>query len=144
VDAGRVADAYRQADAELGRLLASAGDDTTVLVMSDHGFRSIPPAPQGGHRLEGIWVAAGPGIAPSAERGELSVLDVAPTLLAGLGLPVGRDMDGRPRLDQLGLDTPVRVVDTYEAAGAAAAGVASAKTIDDTTEEQLRSLGYVE
>lgn len=140
-DAERVAAAYREADAALGRLLASLDDETTVFVMSDHGFRSHPPELRGDHRLEGIWLAAGPRISPAAERGELGVLDVTPTLLAGLGLPIAKDMDGRSRLDLLGLEAATRVVETYEAPGAA---TAEAQTIDATTEEQLRSLGYVE
>lgn len=36
-------DAYEQCDALLGELLARAGEDTTTLVMSDHGFGSVYP-----------------------------------------------------------------------------------------------------
>ena len=47
------------------------------------------------HRLQGIFAATGPGI----KRDELfygtSLLDIAPTILALLGLPIPDDMDGR-------------------------------------------------
>jgi predicted AlkP superfamily phosphohydrolase/phosphomutase len=36
-------DAYRQSDAILGELMAAAGEDTTTLVISDHGFGSVRP-----------------------------------------------------------------------------------------------------
>ncbi|MCB9765259.1 MAG: alkaline phosphatase family protein [Alphaproteobacteria bacterium] len=38
-----VRDAYRQADAILGELMARVGPDTTVVVLSDHGFRAFRP-----------------------------------------------------------------------------------------------------
>jgi hypothetical protein len=44
-EGGALADAlpaaYRQADAVLGEVLANLGDDTAVLVVSDHGFRAM-------------------------------------------------------------------------------------------------------
>ena len=47
------------------------------------------------HRLQGVFAATGPGI----KRDELfhgtSLLDIAPTILALLGLPIPDDMDGR-------------------------------------------------
>ncbi len=101
-----VAMAYRFHDRMLGELLARAGPDTTVVLLSDHGFHpdhlrpaSIPDIPAGPaieHRELGILVIQGPGI----RKGELlhgpSVLDITPTILTLYGLPVGDDMDGKP------------------------------------------------
>lgn len=97
---------YRYHDMMLGALLHFAGPDTTVIVMSDHGFhpdhlrpRFIPAEPAGPaieHRDWGIFVACGPGI----RRDELifgpNLLDICPTILTLFGLPVGEDMDGKP------------------------------------------------
>jgi predicted AlkP superfamily phosphohydrolase/phosphomutase/tetratricopeptide (TPR) repeat protein len=97
--------AYQFHDEMLGTLLKKAGSDTTVVLVSDHGFHpdhlrlaaipDIPAGPAIEHRDFGVLAIRGPGI----KEGELlhgaSVLDVAPTILALYGLPVGEDMDGK-------------------------------------------------
>jgi len=50
---------------------------------------------EGRHRQQGIFVARGPAFQPAGD-GEWSIQDVAPTVLAALGLPYEPDMDGRP------------------------------------------------
>ena len=105
---------YRFHDLLLGRLLDLVGPETAVLIVSDHGFYSDhlrPPVaahtsdplekfgrsmnPVAWHAPQGIFVAAGQAI----KRDELihgsTLLDVAPTVLMLLGLPVPDDMDGR-------------------------------------------------
>jgi predicted AlkP superfamily phosphohydrolase/phosphomutase len=59
--------------------------------------RVISPAfgPTGDHRMEGILVASGPPFLPGALPLEANLLDIAPTLLHLLGVPVPADMDGR-------------------------------------------------
>ena len=96
---------YRYHDMMLGTLLQLAGEDATVLLMSDHGFHpdeqrpsSLPREPAGPaaeHRQFGIFAAAGPGIKRDERIYGASLLDVCPTLLHLFGLPVGEDMDGR-------------------------------------------------
>jgi predicted AlkP superfamily phosphohydrolase/phosphomutase len=55
-----------------------------------------PDGRSGNHRLEGWIAAAGPSIAESAgERGR-TILDIAPTTLALLGVDVPHDMGGTP------------------------------------------------
>jgi hypothetical protein len=105
---------YVWMDEMLGELVAAAGPQTAVFVISDHGMHGVaqdaPDLVNGmtGHHLDappGVIVAAGPGIlkqggfAAFLKNGALpthgSVVDVAPTLLALLGIPVGKDMRGR-------------------------------------------------
>ena len=96
---------YRYHDMMLATLLALAGDDTTVVIVSDHGFHTrhllpaaVPAEPAGPaaeHRQFGIFLAKGPGIRQDQLVYGASVLDVCPTLLTLSGLPVGEDMDGR-------------------------------------------------
>jgi len=88
----------------LGTLMHLAGEDTNIILMSDHGFhpdhlrpRAIPSEPAGPaveHRQLGIIVAAGPGIKKDELVFGASVLDICPTILHQFGLPVGADMDG--------------------------------------------------
>lgn len=102
-----VTSAYRFFDMMLESLMAHAGDDTTLLLVSDHGFKSDDLRPTGRgwenpvnwHRQLGIALASGPGIKPDDKFFGATVLDVTPTVLHLLGLPIGADMDGRPWLE---------------------------------------------
>ena len=66
---------------------------------------------------DGFLLAYGTNVAPGRlPRG--SVVDVAPTVLYYMGLPVGRDMDGHARTDlflpAFALEQPVRYVASHE------------------------------
>jgi len=97
--------AYRLHDLLLGRLIQLAGPQATVILCSDHGWRSghlrprgLPPVAAGPaeeHRPVGVLVMRGPGVAKDGLVHGASVLDITPTVLSVFGLPVGRDMDGR-------------------------------------------------
>jgi Flp pilus assembly protein TadD len=105
---GRAMDAaYELQDELLGRLLARADTaHTVVFVLSDHGMKSGDERPGGSaeirggeatrwHRDPGVLVLAGPGVRRGVTlAGKASVLDIAPTLLAVLGLAVPRTMSG--------------------------------------------------
>ncbi len=92
---------YEFHDQMLGRLVELAGPDAHVMIVSDHGFLSGPRRPAGDvdpaqwHRNFGIFVAAGPGLKKDEMIHGATLLDIAPTVLAMLGLPVGRDMEGK-------------------------------------------------
>jgi predicted AlkP superfamily phosphohydrolase/phosphomutase len=49
----------------------------------------------GNHRMDGILFFAGPGIRTKTELSGVSIVDIAPTTLALLGVPVPNEMDGR-------------------------------------------------
>ena len=97
--------AYRFHDMMLQTLLQLAGPDVTVLLVSDHGFhsdhlrpRGIPLEPAGPavqHRPFGVVCMKGPHIRQDERIYGATLLDVTPTILTLLGLPVGEDMDGR-------------------------------------------------
>ena len=96
---------YRYHDMMLRTLLSIAGEETTVVLVSDHGFYSddlrpkeLPGhmvGPAVWHRMHGIVVMAGPGIVKDERLNGATLLDITPTILALLGLPVGKDMDGK-------------------------------------------------
>jgi predicted AlkP superfamily phosphohydrolase/phosphomutase/tetratricopeptide (TPR) repeat protein len=101
---GVVSAGYRYHDMMLGRLLQLAGEDATVILISDHGFhpdhnrpKEIPKEPAGPaaeHSPFGIVVMKGPGIKKGGEIHGAGLLDITPTILSLFGLPVGQDMDG--------------------------------------------------
>ena len=102
---GVIANAYRYHDAMLGRLLQLAGPETTVILLSDHGFhpdalrpKYIPAEAAGPaveHREFGMIALHGPGIRAGQTIYGANLLDVTPTILHLFGLPVGQDMDGK-------------------------------------------------
>jgi predicted AlkP superfamily phosphohydrolase/phosphomutase len=49
----------------------------------------------GVHRMEGILLVAGDGVAPGRQGGPFSLLDVAPTVLESMGVPTDAGMAGR-------------------------------------------------
>lgn len=104
---------YEYHDLMLGRWLEIAGDDTLVILLSDHGFfhgegRPLADRAQGSgerlpgvstnplvwHRHHGVFAARGPGIKADTLIHGATLLDVAPTILAALGLPVPEDFEG--------------------------------------------------
>lgn len=116
--------AYQYHDLMLGALLRLAGDETTVIVMSDHGFhpdhlrpQSLPNEPAGPaeeHRQFGIFVMAGPGIKHDELVFGANLLDVTPTILTLFGLPVAKDMDGVPLLQAWQQPPRVEPIDSWE------------------------------
>lgn len=63
--------------------------------MRDLCAEKDPTPKQGHHDRAGVLIVAGPGIRPNVDLGECSTLDVAPTLLTLLGLPIPDHMRGR-------------------------------------------------
>lgn len=99
--------AYLFHDRMLARMMSLIDEEnTTVLLISDHGFHCdhqrplyIPKEPSGPaveHSPYGVFVMAGPGIKNNGSQlSGASVLDITPTLLHHMNLPVGKDMEGK-------------------------------------------------
>jgi hypothetical protein len=130
---GQVVDAYyRYLDSILGEYLQARREDEVLVVLSAHGIEPLPvtrrviEAFKGNTTLSGYHGAApdgliiyyGAGIAPGARIQQASVVDVTPTLLYLMGLPLGQDMRGG-LLNQifeksLGPGRPVTYISSYE------------------------------
>jgi len=148
---------YRFHDMMLESLLALAGDDTTVVIVSDHGYwndhrrpdpKTSESNPVAWHRPFGIFAAAGPGIRVGGRLHGGSILDIAPTLLALLGLPAGKDMPGRVLAEVLdGVEVAERINSWDQIEGEC--GMHAASPAVDPSEaraalEQLVALGYIQ
>jgi hypothetical protein len=103
---------YAYLDAEIGTALERLAPGDLLLVVSGFGMQPVHPIKHALGRLlrdpdvsgthdeapDGFLLAYGTNVMPGRkQRG--SIVDVTPTLLYFLGLPVGRDMDGYARAD---------------------------------------------
>lgn len=148
----------RYHDMMLGRLMKLAGDDTTIILISDHGFHpdhnrplSIPKEPSGPaveHSPYGIVVMNGPGIKQDELLFGASLLDITPTLLTLLGLPVAEDMDGKVLLSAFQEPPVVEVIPSWENVaghdGSHPEQAAQSQEAMQAELQQLIDLGYID
>ena len=153
-----VSSAYRYHDMMLQRMLDLAGEDTTVLVLSDHGFHSdhlrpnvLPKEPAGPaheHAPFGIFAMKGPGIIEDERVYGATLLDIAPTLLTLFGLPVGKDMDGKPLLQIFKEKVTPDYIESWEAVEGPSGQHPSDRQLDPWAAQeamnQLVELGYID
>ena len=150
--------AYRFQDMMLERTMELVDEDTTVIIMSDHGYESgnkrilnmpkYQAAPALEHRQFGIFVAKGPNIKANEKVFGLSLVDIAPTILNMYDLPIGKDMDGKVALDIFKEINPPKFIDTWETVKGDFAELQVNKEDgvldDEQTMKQLIELGYIE
>ena len=103
---------YTYIDTEIGSALAALGSDDLLLVVSGFGMQRQNAIKQIAGRLlgdpdlsgthdrapDGLLLAYGSAV-QSGHGLRGAIVDVAPTVLYFLGLPIGRDMDGYARTD---------------------------------------------
>jgi predicted AlkP superfamily phosphohydrolase/phosphomutase len=152
-----VTGAYRFHDMMLERLLQLAGPETTVILLSDHGFLSdhLRPGvgtsafddPAAWHRSHGIFCMKGPGVLPDERIYGASLLDIVPTVLAIFGLPVGEDMDGKALIQAFETPPTIERIPTWETvpgdAGMHPADVRQDPVAAQQALQQLVDLGYL-
>ena len=148
---------YRFHDMMLHALLQYIDEQTNVILVSDHGYecghRRLSPEeakknPEGCHRNFGIACLKGPDIKENERLYGATLLDVTPTILALLGLPVGGDMDGRPWLEVFRQQVKPERIFGWEGVGDSKAGLHNSETRQDPAEAalavaQLVELGYI-
>jgi predicted AlkP superfamily phosphohydrolase/phosphomutase len=123
---------YGRIDDAIGRAIAGLGPDDLLLVVSGYGLEPLSlgkrvlerligdPEVSGTHEAapDGFLMAYGAPVAKARLPHRASVVDVAPTLLYFLGLPIGRDMDGYARTDlfvpAFTEERPITFIPTYE------------------------------
>jgi predicted AlkP superfamily phosphohydrolase/phosphomutase len=99
----------------------------------------------GGHRMDGVVMLAGPGIRRGHTLEGARLIDLAPTVLAALGVPIPDDMDGHVLGDAFEdgfFDArPIR----YETAHAKGpqTQVELSPEQEEMVKERLRGLGYI-
>jgi predicted AlkP superfamily phosphohydrolase/phosphomutase len=141
---------YVYIDGILGEFLAKMDAKTTLVILSDHGFKPVyfpnKPTTSGHHRLEGVLSLYGRGIKQGATLEGAELLDVFPTVFALLGEPLSRQLPGKVLAEAFELPTSGRVhldyVDAYPPLPSRASSAPS-EEIDANVLERLKSLGYI-
>jgi hypothetical protein len=104
---------YALIDQAIGRAMSSLGPDDLLLVVSGYGMEPLglgkrvlerllgDPELSGTHENgpDGFLIAYGASVARNRNLPRGSVVDLVPTMLYFMGLPIGRDMDGFARTD---------------------------------------------
>jgi predicted AlkP superfamily phosphohydrolase/phosphomutase len=149
---------YKFHDMMLERLMELAGKDTTIVLVSDHGFFTgdkrafhfpdVPAAPALEHNPYGIICMAGKGIKKDERIYGSTLLDITPTLLALMNLPVARDMAGKILMNAFEENLKVTFIDSWETIEGEC-GMHPEHLLQDTTDSvnalnQLVELGYIE
>jgi predicted AlkP superfamily phosphohydrolase/phosphomutase len=155
---GRVLDGmYVAVDRWIGRIRKAAGSDATLLIVSDHGWGSLPPGDKapfahvpfdGEHRLEGTFLAQGPLI-KKGKHPHLTLYDIAPTVLMLLGLEAHPPLPRPPARHLLKRTHSVSVRQPDKTSLALPSkdpnpNKATNIPFEDTELERLKSLGYVQ
>jgi tetratricopeptide (TPR) repeat protein len=149
---------YRFHDQMLARLVELAGENTVVLLCSDHGFVSGAqrPGPVANdrhtqaqwHRPMGILALHGPGILAGERLYGASLLDIAPTVLHLLQLPCGQDMDGKVLAQAFSTEVQMQTIPSWDSQEPALASFMPQAAADEAAEaavlQQFAALGYVE
>lgn len=143
---------YECHDLLLGRLLQLAGPDATVILLSDHGFRSGADrphpgaAPEAWHREHGVFCASGPGIRSDELVFGANLMDITPTLLSLFGLPVGKDMPGRVLAEIYEQAPELKFIPTWETALRDRTPIEALSESWDASAmmDQLAALGYID
>lgn len=123
---------YALVDDAIGREIASLDADDVLFVVSGFGIEPLgigkrileqligDPDISGTHEAapDGFLMAYGAPVAHSRSLRRASIVDVAPTVLYYLGLPVARDMDGYARADlfqrAFTAEHPITYIPTYD------------------------------
>ena len=123
---------YGVIDEAIGRAMSGLGQDDLLIVVSGFGMEPLgfgkrlieraigDPELSGTHEAapDGFLLAYGASVARGRQQPRASVVDVTPTILYFLGLPLGRDMDGYARTDlfrrSFTEERPIAFIPTYD------------------------------
>lgn len=150
-----VEEMYRYADEIVGDFLREMDENTTLVVLSDHGFmlgelhddlgvtRDMRRVSAGFHRPDGVLFLTGRGVNKGARIQDAQQVDIVPTLLGLLNIPIARDLPGRVLVEALHNPPGERTVDTHEPLNEHAGSESEGSNLDSQILEHLEALGYL-
>jgi predicted AlkP superfamily phosphohydrolase/phosphomutase len=153
-----VLEAYRREELYHGERLETAPD--LILVTQDYykGGTSIDELVSevpldvlsklsGVHRMDGIIVAQGPHVRRSTHIEGAGIIDVAPTILYMLGMPIPSDMDGKPLMslfeDTYAQQTEASYTDERKYEDVASDEYGYSEEEEESVRLKLEALGYL-
>jgi predicted AlkP superfamily phosphohydrolase/phosphomutase/tetratricopeptide (TPR) repeat protein len=145
-------------DIFLKKLLKETTEDTTLIIVSDHGFHSdhlrpisIPIEPAGPavqHRPHGIFLMHGPSILEDEIIFGATLPDICPTILNIFDLPYGLDMDGRVLINAFKHPKKIQSIDSWDTIEGKSGEHPKDKILEPIEAQevikQLELLGYIE
>ena len=137
---------YEWTDRAIAPLVDEALRDPNVLlaIVSDHGWEKEADGRYNHNDAPpGILILAGAGVCREncPPLGSPTIYDVAPTLLARLGLPLSRELVGHPLDAAFAVEKPIVEVAAYGGPQNASRAVSS--EADAQMREKLEALGYM-
>jgi tetratricopeptide (TPR) repeat protein len=153
---GTVEAMYRYVDGIVGEYMQAVDDETTLIVLSDHGFqlgalhddpsktRDMRRVSEKFHEIEGILYLYGQHIRPGSQIDRPTILDVAPTILALLGVAPALDMPGRVLAEAMDLPVPKRSLASFEGGESTEGDAVRDARVDAAILERLEQLGYLD
>jgi predicted AlkP superfamily phosphohydrolase/phosphomutase len=147
---------FKREDVYRGVYLAQAPD--LIYVIDDfrcasrqsfHGgliFQSDPLGEDysGTHRLDGVFIARGSDIKQGYWLGQSQIVDVTPTLLHILGIPIPEDMDGKVLKSIFNSDSELAKRDIHlSPANETKFGRETEEPLDSSVRKRLEDLGYL-
>ncbi len=138
---------YIYLDNVIGRIMEKAQQDSTFIIVSDHGFNfstsgyshyKTPVIPHG------IIVLKGPKIKNGYKLKKAHIFDVTPTILHLFNLPVAKDMDGKVLQECFiaKAQKKIKYIPSYESTPHVK-NAKDKKALDKEVLEDLKSLGYI-
>jgi len=151
-----VPETYRYCDRILGEAMAAADENTVIIVLSDHGFRSDKLRLKEGsdfhdrtavqwHRLFGTVMFWGKGVKRGVTIPAATIYDIAPTVLGLMGFPEAADMQGSFIASAFDTSPVEDEIDTYERGRRDRIRIQlpGESEADEITRARLEALGYV-
>ena len=98
------------------------------------------------HEMTGVIAYWGNGLAGVEPVDSMHLVDICPTILHAMGLPMPDDLDGRPAM--LSQEMSARRVETFDSSAELKFGTASSEPVytreeEEQIKERLRDLGYL-
>lgn len=149
-------ESYRFVDRAIGDLVDAFDGQANIIVISDHGFAAAPARKRAGptnikhltgdHLPNGVLLATGPDIRPGEIRG-VTVMEIAPTVAALMGMPLSGEWPGDVAFDLLRDDfldaQPLQSVPDYSAVRVVRDDLALDLEAEQEDMTTLQGLGYI-
>jgi len=151
---------YDFLDVWIGKFMSLLDENTIIIICSDHGFgpwvnkvgllggKSFWPLNSGNHRREGVLVMSGGPIKVGYRLSKAQQIDLVPTILAVMGIPVPKDMKGEvlvEAIDASNFPHSFATIDSYEKYQSPKylTDAADLKGVDKEYLKRLKTLGYI-